>query len=152
GLAAADPKDARARRDVAVAYLKLGGVSLRLGEAEAARAYRRKAQTRFEGLAAADPEDVQAQADLAAVDGTAGKAELQARAYAEAAGYFRRGVAVLRPLAARDNLKDQPAYQKWLRAQQRELSVCEAAGRAIDDLDFALGQPAARAQELLAIR
>src|SRR5262249_46902886 len=68
------------------------------------------------------------------------------------AGYFRRGVTVLRQLEAQGKLKDQPAYQKWLRAQQRELSVCEAAGRAIDDLDFALGEPAARSQELLAIR
>jgi tetratricopeptide (TPR) repeat protein len=151
-LAATNHKDAWARRDVAVAYLKLGSVTLRLGETEVARAYRRKSQDCFERLAAADPENVQAQVDLAAAYGTSGNAEMQARAYAEAAGYFKRGVTLLRQLKAQGKLNDQPVYQNWLRTQQNRLSLCETAERAIDDLDFALGQPAAQAKELLVIR
>src|SRR5262249_34008021 len=152
GLAAADPQDARARRDVAVAYLKLGSVTLHLGDAKAARAYRREAQACFEGLADANPDSVQAQADLVAAYGTSGRAEMQAHAYAEAAGYFERGVTILNRLKTQGKLKDQPAYQNWLRTQQQELSLCKAAIRAIDDLDFALAQPAARAKRLLVIR
>jgi tetratricopeptide (TPR) repeat protein/tRNA A-37 threonylcarbamoyl transferase component Bud32 len=141
-LASADRSN-RARRDVAVAYLKLGTVTLRLGDAEKAGAYCREARVRFEDL---KPDSAQAKVDLAAAYGTSGRAEMQRRAYAEAAEHFERGVAVLR------QLKDQPVYGDWLRAQEQGLAFCKEAVRAINDLGFALAQPPARAKGLLVIR
>src|SRR5262249_57697873 len=78
--------------------------------------------------------------------------EVEAKVYGEGEGYFEGGVTILNRLKTQGKLQDQPAYQNWLRTQQQELSLCKAAIRAIDDLDFALAQPAARAKRLLVIR
>src|SRR4029077_14139451 len=68
-VAAADPQNARARRDVGFAYYEAGQLFHDRGEPEEARASRRKSLAIREQLAAQDPTNKQAQFDLATAHG-----------------------------------------------------------------------------------
>jgi tetratricopeptide (TPR) repeat protein len=59
-LAASDPTDAQAQRDLSVSYNKLGDVSLQTGAVQDAVDSYRKALDIRERLAASDPTDAQA--------------------------------------------------------------------------------------------
>jgi tetratricopeptide (TPR) repeat protein len=135
-----------------LAYQKLGLAHQRLGEMKEARGYRARALKGFEELEAAHPTNVQIKVDLAGANGNCGAVEVQVKDFARAAPYFERAAAILQDLESKGKLKDQPVYQNWLREQQRKLAVCRKAARAVEDLAFALAQPAAEAPELLLLR
>jgi tetratricopeptide (TPR) repeat protein len=123
-----------------------------LGHPTAAREDLRKTLELARELAAADLHDILAQTDLAGTYLNLGDNEMQARDYEEAAKWIPQGIAVLQELEAQGRLKDQPVYQRWLAEGQHKLTVCRAAGRAIDDLGFVLAQPPPVAADLLVIR
>jgi serine/threonine protein kinase/tetratricopeptide (TPR) repeat protein len=152
GLEEADALDAQAKRELSVTYEKLGELSRKLNDAADARKYYQLALDRRVELSSADPESAKTQIELAAVYGNLGRTEQKARAFAPAAQWFERGVAILQHLDGQGKLKDQPIWKDWLRSQQHQLAVCEAADRAIHDLDFALSRPPAQAFELLVYR
>jgi tetratricopeptide (TPR) repeat protein len=135
-----------------LAYQKLGLAHQRLGEMKEARDYRARALKGFKALEAAHPTDVQIKVDMAGANGNCGALEMQIKDFARAAPYFERAVAILQDLESKGKLKNQPVFQNWLREQQRKLPVCQKAARAVEDLDFALAQPAAEVPELLLLR
>jgi tetratricopeptide (TPR) repeat protein len=149
---AADPACFRTRRDLAAAFQRLGVLSSDLGELVAARGYYRQAQAGFKALVALDPLNVMAQADVAANCNNFGRLAVRENDFPQAISWFERATAILEPLEAAGKLRGQPAYQGWLQHIRQQLAFCRAAGRAIDDLDFALAQPPELVAELLIAR
>ncbi|HXG10618.1 MAG TPA: tetratricopeptide repeat protein, partial [Gemmataceae bacterium] len=151
-LAAADSANVQPRRGASVAHEKLGRVCRRRGHWQAALDHGRQAVRQREALARANPENVETQTDLAAAYGNLALAALEAGNFAEAVDHYSRGLDLLQQLEAQGKLKDQPQYQNWLRVFRSRLALSQAAGQAVEDLAFALRQPAEWVPELLLLR
>ena len=54
---------------------------------------------------------------------------------------FAQGVAIHEKLNQDGKITKEPLYQRRLAEQRKNLEMCQAAERAIDNLDFALGRP-----------
>ncbi len=98
--AAADPADARARRDLAVSRERLGDVRLRAGDGPAAREHYACALGAYQQLAEENPADVQAETDLAVGLHKAGEAHLCLGEIAAAVECHRRALDAQLRLAA----------------------------------------------------
>ncbi len=113
-LAAADPSDAQAQRDLSVSYEKLGDVQLQSGQVtEALRSYQQFLQI-SQKLAAADSSDAQAQRDLSISYHKLGDVQLQSGQVTEALGSYQHGLEISQKLAAADPSNAQA---------QRDLSI-----------------------------
>ena len=112
-LAAADPDNAEAQRSLSIAYEKIGGVSLQLGDTVAARdAYQRSLKI-FERRAVADPTSVEAQTDLAYSLLQLGLAEKSANDFTAAAKSFQHAIAILAKL---DQHQERLPASRFIRA------------------------------------
>jgi tetratricopeptide (TPR) repeat protein len=151
-IVATDPQDAVARPDLARAYARLGMIHKALGDLAATRQDRLKSLRLNQELAGVSRSDFVAQTHLAANYHDLGINEMDARDYEKAAEWFQQGVTLLQDLQAESQHKDLRVYQGWLASMQHKLTACREARRAIDDIDFALAQPAALAADLLFIR
>src|SRR5258708_11055325 len=76
-LAQADPRDARAQRDLSVSYNKLGDVTLQFRQAKEAICFYQMDLDVSQRLAQADPRDAQAQRDLSVSYNKLGDVTLQ---------------------------------------------------------------------------
>jgi hypothetical protein len=92
------------------------------------------------------------QIDFALANFNVGSNEMEARRYKEAAKWTGQGVTLLETLDAEGKLKNYPLYRNWLAEKKHKLAVYLKAEQAIDDLDFALGQPSALVPDLLTVR
>jgi tetratricopeptide (TPR) repeat protein/tRNA A-37 threonylcarbamoyl transferase component Bud32 len=113
-LAQADPKDARAQRDLSKSYSRLGDVYRQLGSTDKALEHHRKAFGARESLAQADPKDAQAQRDLSLSYERLGDVYLQLGSTDKALQHYRKALGVHESLAQADP-KDAQA--------QRDLSI-----------------------------
>jgi serine/threonine protein kinase/predicted negative regulator of RcsB-dependent stress response len=147
-----DPQNALVQRDQSVSYDKLGDANLRLGDAPAARDAYKRGMEIIQKLVHDDPQNVQAQTYLADSFGHLGKLETSCEDFSAAMPWFAKGVAILEKLDQDGKLADQPLCQGWLAEQRTALETCQAAERAIDNLDFALGRPKKEIPNLLGIR
>ncbi len=101
-LAAADPGNAQAQRDLSVSYDRIGDVLVRQGNLpEALKSYRAGLAIR-ERLAAADPGNAQAQRDLSVSDNKIGDVLVGQGNLPEALKSYRAGLAIAERLAAAD--------------------------------------------------
>jgi len=126
-LAAADPSDAQAQRDLSISYEKLGNVQLQSGQVtEALGSYQQCLAIR-QKLAAADPTEVagtlrvpsaafarQAQRDLSISYERLGNVQLQSGQVTEALGSYQKDLAISQKLASADPSDAQA---------QRDLSI-----------------------------
>jgi tetratricopeptide (TPR) repeat protein len=151
-LAAADPQDARAGRELGLAYEALAHVHTKLGNFTSVRQDSLKRLKIIQQWATADRENLLLQTDLASAYYDLGRNEMNLRCYDEAARNFEQGITILQEYQRQGRLKDQPALQQVLRNMQHKLTVCRAAGRAIEDLEFVLKEPPPLVADLLYIR
>src|SRR5262249_13845969 len=98
-------------------------------------------------LAEAAPQNVQAQTDLFFNYWKLGGIEKTQFEYARATEWFGRGRRVLQLLEQAGKLVDP--YKSAPAIVDREIAFCQAAERAVEDLDFALRQPADQGPALL---
>jgi serine/threonine protein kinase/tetratricopeptide (TPR) repeat protein len=139
-LRAADPQDARAHRDLAVAYRKLGDVSGYRFETEACRAYYSRARKLFEDIRAADPQDSQALRDLAAIHGQLSNMALDLRKLAEAQAYCEQCLKLSKELNVADPQDAQTqrdlalAYMNLADVKRRTKDIPAARGYAAEAL------------------
>jgi serine/threonine protein kinase/Tfp pilus assembly protein PilF len=151
GLLAADAGAAARRRDVSIAQERLGALHRAMRRPDEARGYYEKALAHREALAA-DRDNIQAQTDLVATYGSLGLTEMTRRDYAAAVAWLTKGQTLLLQLEAAGKLAHQPQYQSWKRSFEQRLAACRAVLRAVDDLSYALAQPAPRNGQLLCAR
>jgi tetratricopeptide (TPR) repeat protein len=134
-LAASDPTDAEAQRDLSISYDKLGDVSLQTGAVQEAVDSYRKALDIRERLAASDPTDAQAQRDLMVSHYKLGNVQRELFAYAEAATRYQAGIKVLdRMIAAGQNVERSTRERDIL--QRRATSTELAAAATVEWLDL----------------
>jgi serine/threonine-protein kinase len=151
-LAEADPASAVAQRDLSISYNKVGNAALRLGDTRAAGDAYRKALGIRRRLAEADPDSAQAQTDLAVSHYKLGQWHQQELQFPEAAACYASSLEVLHRLEQAGKLQGQPQFAAWQKAFRQDLAFCQAAQRAVADLDFALKQPPALVPRLLDVR
>jgi serine/threonine-protein kinase len=150
-LAAADSQSARAQRELSVSYERLGDVSLRLGNAEAARGYYQEVLAIRKRLVAADPKNLEAQTDLLISYFQLGSLCRQTHQYGRARHWFARALQVVEPLDRHGKLKGT----RFARAGddvKHQIAFCQAAEKAVADLDFALRQPPPLVSQFLVLR
>jgi tetratricopeptide (TPR) repeat protein len=150
-LAAADPRDARAQRDLSVSFDNIGDVLLQQGEVEKALEQYREGLKIAQRLAAADPRNFEAQTDLVGSHAKIGLAEKQALRHAEAIASFEKALAALRPWQQAGKLKGT-SFAVWPGLFEKELGVCQLALKALGNLDTLVKLPAEQALPLLELR
>jgi len=101
-LAAADPNNARARREVGYAYFQLGNVQVVAGDYAAALESRRRAFAIRQESAAQDPKNSQARFDLAAAHADLSEALTGTGETAQALDHARQSLDILEELSAID--------------------------------------------------
>src|SRR5207244_3597616 len=101
-------------------------------------------------LAEADPQNAQAQTDLFVVYWKLGSTERGRFEYAKATEWYGKARAVVEPLHKAGKLAGP--FQTSLAMVDRQLAFCRTAERAVEDLDFALNQPAELVPDLLVAR
>ena len=111
-LAAADPTDAQAQRDLSISYDKLGNVSLQAGQVTEALTLYQKALEISQKQAAADPTDAQAQSDLVVSFYNLGSTHQKLRDPTKAILWFQRGLEVLERLDQTGRLA--PSQKEWI--------------------------------------
>jgi tetratricopeptide (TPR) repeat protein len=123
GLVKADPKDHRAKRDLASSYDGLGDVSLSRSQMGAARKAFHKALAIREDLG--PTAGTQAGADLAASYINLGKVEEKAARYQEALGWYQRALTILRRFEQEGRFRQVPDFADLLRVVTRASAVCQ---------------------------
>jgi tetratricopeptide (TPR) repeat protein len=151
-LATADPQDAAVGHALGRAYAPLADIQTRLGDFAEAREAKLKRLLIMQKWAAADRDNLTLQTDLSFAYCELGRTEMNLRRYEEAARDFQQGAAILQNQQRQGKLRDQPGSERMLAVMEHKLSICRAAGRAIEDLEFVLKQKPAVAAELLYIR
>jgi len=101
-LAAADPTDAKAQRDLSISYDKLGTVSLRMGQVQEALSLYQQSLDIRKTLAAADPSDAAVQRDLSVSYNRLGDVSLQVGQVQEALAFYQQSFDICKTLAAAD--------------------------------------------------
>jgi tetratricopeptide (TPR) repeat protein len=133
-LAAAEPDNAGAQRDVGVVYQTKGNVLRALGRREDALAAYRKSLAIYERLAAKDPGNEEWQGHAADADALIGRTLSLGGERQQALEFYRRALAIRQKLA-----DAQPAKAEW----QRQLAAAnvdigdalDAAGKLTEALD-----------------
>jgi tetratricopeptide (TPR) repeat protein/tRNA A-37 threonylcarbamoyl transferase component Bud32 len=149
-LADADPRDVQAQRDLAASHERMGDVLIKQGDTKAAQeAYRAGFDIRRK-LAAADPHDAEVQWEYFVSCTKMGGLDQAAFRYADAADYFKKGRDALEPLRKAGQLTAE--QQRWLPLTDEKIAFCEAAEKALADLDFALKQSESLVPRLLEAR
>jgi tetratricopeptide (TPR) repeat protein len=119
-LAAANPLDLQAQRDLSVSYGRLGDATLRVGQTDAAVKHYQDALAIDRKLAAADPRDARAQRDLSVSYNKLGDVTFHLDQNDDALKYYREGLAIAQKLAVADS-RDASA--------QRDVSIsCNRLG------------------------
>jgi hypothetical protein len=150
-LAADDPQDTSTRRYLAKAYICLSEVNRARADLLTVRKDLFKTVELTQKLAA-DTGEFQDQIEFALANFNVGSIEMGARRHKEAAKWMEHGVTLLEGLDTDGKLKNYPLYRDMLAQKKHKLAVCLKAEQAIDDLEFALGQPSALVPDLLTIR
>ena len=150
-LAAADPRDAQAQRDLSVSFEKIGNVLLQQGGVQKALEQYRESLTIRKRLAEADPRNFEAQTDLVVSHYKIGRVAKQAFRYAEAVASFEKALAVLHPWQKADKLKGT-RFAVWPGLIEKERGFCQVALLALGNLDTLLKRPAEQAVLLLGLR
>ena len=133
-LAAADPSDARAQRDLSVSYERLGDVQRQSGQVTEALGSYQKDLEISQKLAAADPSDAQAQRDLSISYSKLGDVQLQSGQVTEALGWNQKALEISQKLAAADPSDARAqrdlfiSYSKLGDVQRQSGQVTEALG------------------------
>ncbi len=167
-----DPGYIATQRNIATAYKQLGN-GLMLVDADKARDAFAKSMVIDQSITMSVPNDAAAESGVAYAYGRLGSLAMSLDDYAEAAPSFERGLKVLdflkqdtkpsdklplwissnEALLTRDEKAAGPnLYEYWKSVQEQDLAICRDTQRAIEDLDFVLGQPRDRVPELLVIR
>jgi tetratricopeptide (TPR) repeat protein len=150
-LAKEDPKKAVLQRDLWFSYRNLAGVHLRVGDYAAARDLALRA-VEITTASAADRSNVLAQAELAESHIQLADCFKDAFQFVEAESSYQHGLTILDALEQEGKLQGQPHYAQLRQRTEQSRAVCQAADRAIEDLDYALSQPPAIVSELLCWR
>ncbi|MFN0050660.1 MAG: protein kinase domain-containing protein [Planctomycetales bacterium] len=145
-----DPQHPSRQRDVQVSLQKLGTLYSTLGQIDPAVDYFRQAIEILERIAAADPQNSKFQTELFVGYDNLGVMEESRHDYAAAAEWYRQERAVILPMHERQQLVGQ--YEHALQNVDLQLATCERKMQVIENLDFALQQPAGEIPELLNIR
>jgi tetratricopeptide (TPR) repeat protein len=149
-LAAADPTDAQAQRDLSLSYLKLGHVQLQSGQVtEALRSFEKSLEIR-QKLAATDPTNAQAQTDLHVSYDRMAQVEQAAGHYESAILFHEKSIRVLKELEASNRLPRE--HRSCLDRHQAEIAKCKHAVTALGDWKTLMEQPAESLPVLLELR
>ncbi|QEL20746.1 serine/threonine-protein kinase [Limnoglobus roseus] len=149
-VAAADPTNARHRRLVGISWVRLGEAAHRLGRtAEALEHFRRGVEV-ARSARDADPASLEAATDLFVLSLKFGNVYKDLHRYADAVGWFAAGRAALLPWHEKGRLTGSAA--DYVAMMDRELELCRDARRAVEDVEFVFGLPAARVPDLALIR
>jgi tetratricopeptide (TPR) repeat protein len=151
-LVTADTPSVKDRRWLSISFEKMGDVSRLANQVSEAREYYLKCLELREGLASADPDNARAQIEMAATCGNLGLAGIQVLDFPQALPWFERSLGILKKLDSRGKLKGQVLYQKWIKEMEEKIATCKAVGRSVEDLEFALAQPAELRSDLLLYR
>src|SRR5205814_2090293 len=133
----ADPKDARAQRDLSVSHNNLGDVLLQQGEGQKALMHYQEYHKISQRLADADPNDAKAQTDLVISHYKLGRTQMQALRHQEAAASFEKGLARLRSWQQEGKLKGTK-FASWPGIVEGELRAAQDALKALGDLEALL--------------
>ena len=124
-LAAADPSDAQAQRDLSVSYNRLGNVQLQSGEVtEALGSYQQGLKIR-QKLAAADPSDAQAQLNLVVSFGQLGRVNQKEKEYQRAIAWYEQALVILKRLEREQRLA--PVKRTWIAMTEQFIAECQKA-------------------------
>jgi serine/threonine-protein kinase len=146
-----DPKDAEAQRALANSFNRTGDILLRQGEVQKALGHFREGHKIIQQLADAAPGNFKAQIDLVTSYYIIGLAQKQGPFPAEAAASFEKALAVLRPWQQAGKLKGT-RFAAWPGIIENDLRSCQAALKALGNLDTLVKLPAEQAVPLLAMR
>lgn len=130
-LAAADPSDAQAQRDLSISYERLGDVTLQAGQPARALEYYTQGLEIRQKLAAADPSNTKAQTDLMISYMKLGSAEALGGSYSKSAAWYRQALAKLERFKETGWIKEDRellgtlSYGQWREYGERNLAACE---------------------------
>ncbi len=127
-------------------------VGLMESSPEAVRAAYLKSLEISQNLVHDEPQNAQAQTDLADCLGRLGHLEMGSEDFPAAVHWLDQGVAILEKLDRDGKTVSRPSPQGLLAEQRKALESCQAAERAIDNLDFALAGTEQEIPNLLGIR
>jgi len=148
-LAAADPSDAQAQRDLSVGYDRLGNVQLLTEHVnEAFESYQKRHE--ISRKLAVDRSDARAQFDLASSHVKTGLARLQQKQYEQAIEILGEGLKMLHAL--REQKRLAPANEEWIGIVENAMQHCKQAVTALGDWKTLLEQPADLMPVLLEMR
>ena len=124
-LAAADPSDAQAQRDLSVSYDNLGDVQLQSGQVTEALGSYQKGLEISQKLAAADPSDAQAQLDLVVSFNKLGQVNQKVKEYQRAIALYEQALVILKRLKREQRLA--PVKQPWIASTEELIAECQKA-------------------------
>jgi tetratricopeptide (TPR) repeat protein len=136
-LAEADSTSAADQRDLSVSYEKLGDVSLTLGDSKAALGHYQKALDVLRKLAEADPTSAAAQRDLLVSYFKLGNVCQRQTEFTHAATWFQKALDI------RARLAEPQFVAREAKIIEERLALCQAAGKALEDLSTAKELPPA---------
>jgi tetratricopeptide (TPR) repeat protein len=149
-LAADDPGDARAQRDLSVAHNKLGDVRLRTGQVEEALTHYKLGLEIRQKLAPANPDDAQAQRDLIYSLRMIAQAEKQRFNYDAAIEQIQEGVGVLNARVRAGLLVE--SSKREIKELQSLIDYYRDAKTAMGELKVVLSQGTGVTGKLLSTR
>ena len=144
-----EPNNYEFKTHLSIALDDLAGVAKNEGRFEEARQLLGEAEQLFTELVQSDPEHLESQIALCHTQLHFAILERDASRFAMAAGRFRRVRDRLRQLEREGRLEGRRASFMDDRVLAIETTFCEAAPRALLDLDFARSQPPVVAAKLL---
>jgi tetratricopeptide (TPR) repeat protein len=147
-----DPSNATFRANLGVALDDLAGVARDQHQHAEARRLFQEAQQLFAEQAQADPENNEAQSRLFHTQFHLASLEEGESNFAQAAELFRTVLGEVSRLKRAGRLEDRRDPYANTRALTTEIAVCDAAPRALADLDFACSQPPPVAARLLLLK
>jgi serine/threonine-protein kinase len=150
-LTRADPDNSDVLRHLCVVYDNIAKLSQRLGDVSAARAAYAEALAIAKRCGQSQGASIKVQTDLAELYFDLGSLEKEALQYEGADAWYERSKAILDQLRHDGKLQDVDVVT-LANNVDKAIAVCKAAPRAVEDLHFAMAQPAHLVHELLAIR
>jgi len=148
----AQPDDVRFQRPLFVVYDRLGTAAVLSEDFAAAIGFFNNGVEQARRMVQQDPNDDQASSDLINATFKAGSALQREYEFIKAAQLFQEGLETFQRFEERTGLEQWPQLKGYDHTLQQHIAVCELCQKVVDDLDFVLSQPKAKAVQYLCQR
>ena len=145
----AQPDEVRFQRPLFVVYDRLGTAAVLSDDFTAAIAFFKNGVEQARRMVQQDPNDGQATSDLINATFKAGSALQREYEFTKAAQLFQEGLETFQRFEERTGLDQWPQLKGYDHTLQQHIAVCELCQKVVDDLDFVLSQPKAKAVQYL---